>query len=139
MSVFELAEQAKLSNVGIVCTMSDVSCGLSTSKTEICEMTAIQAIKAEEARKGGPEERANKIQLLLEAIATDQRDFELAEADLASYEDDDELCEEEVKDFTELKKKSKQAKQVPFEPSKFNTNTDDVSSGSGKINTNSST
>jgi hypothetical protein len=83
-------------------------------------LTAIQVIKAEEARKGWPEERANKIQLLLEAIATDQRDFELAEAELAGYDDDDnELYEEEVKDVIELRKISKQARQVSFEPSEF--------------------
>lgn len=120
MKVFDLAKQAELSNVGIVCTMSDVSFRLSISKAGICELTAMQDVKAEESRKDWLGERANKIQLLLEAIAIDQRDFEFAEAELANYEDDDnELNEEEVKNVIEYRKNSKQAKQVSFEPHKF--------------------
>ncbi|KAH8648902.1 hypothetical protein BGZ60DRAFT_422535 [Tricladium varicosporioides] len=93
MNVFELAKQAGLSNIGIICTMSD-------------------AIKAEEARKGWSEEKANKIKLHLEAIETDRRDFEFAKAELAAYDDDfAELCEEEVKEYTEYVKMSKEAEK----------------------------
>jgi hypothetical protein len=49
----------------------------------------------------------------MDTIATDQRDVESIQEDLADYAADDEISEEEAKELFALNRRSEQAKQVP--------------------------
>jgi hypothetical protein len=119
-SVFGLANEAELSNVGIVCTNSDVSYDIPLSNTNIYELTAIQRIQAEEAKIDWPGVKANLIQRLQDAIATDGRDIEATETELEAYEGDyNELDEWEREEAHELRKRAKEVKQVPCNPFEF--------------------
>jgi hypothetical protein len=113
MSAFDRASHAKLSHVGIVCTNSDASYEISVPETEICKLTAIQSIEAQEAKNDWPD-KANTIERFLNDIATDKRDIETIEEELKVYEeDDDESDEKDPAEELELRRRSKSVKQVP--------------------------
>ncbi|KAF7549239.1 hypothetical protein G7Z17_g6514 [Cylindrodendrum hubeiense] len=87
-AVFELARQAKLSNVGIICTRSD-------------------DIQAEEAKKDWKGQKSRNIQRLIDAVAADMRDFDNIESELAEYVDEDDLSDNEIADQLGLLKRQK--------------------------------
>ncbi|TVY32961.1 hypothetical protein LSUB1_G006630 [Lachnellula subtilissima] len=93
VSIFDLARQARLSNVGIICTKSD-------------------DIQAEEAIRDWRGERARRIKHFMDTIATDQRDVESIQEDLADYAADDDISEGEAKEVFALNRRSERAKQT---------------------------
>ncbi|RDW75398.1 hypothetical protein BP6252_06540 [Coleophoma cylindrospora] len=94
-SVFELATQAMLSNVGIICTKSD-------------------DIQAEEAKKDWKGQKARTIERHIAAVVADQQDLERIEEELAEYADastDDDMLEEEKDCERELHRRSRDARK----------------------------
>nr|XP_036586662.1 Nuclear GTPase SLIP-GC 3 [Colletotrichum truncatum]KAF6797219.1 Nuclear GTPase SLIP-GC 3 [Colletotrichum truncatum] len=93
-SVFDLAKEAGLENVGIVCTKSDVSCPFQYLGVTLI-LKSIQDIRAAEAKKDWKGPRARKVQQLSDAVAATQRQLDDINLDLADFEDADDLSEEE--------------------------------------------
>jgi hypothetical protein len=58
-------------------------------------------------------ERARRIKHFMDTIATDRRDVESIQEDLADYAADNDTSEEEAKELFALNRRSEQAKQVP--------------------------
>ncbi|KAL6408246.1 hypothetical protein AUP68_08100 [Ilyonectria robusta] len=87
-SVFELARQANLSNVGVICTRSD-------------------DINANEAKKDWKGQKSKNIQRLIDAVAADKRDYDNIESELAEYAGDDDLSDEERDRELELHKQQR--------------------------------
>ncbi|KAK6073656.1 Nuclear GTPase SLIP-GC 3 [Seiridium cupressi] len=81
-SVIDLAQQAGLSNVGIICTMSDV-------------------IKVHEAITDWEGDHARHIQRLQDDVDASEEEFKEVEEELRRYDDDD-LTEEEAEWFRQL-------------------------------------
>lgn len=120
VSIFDLARQAELSHVGIICTKSDVSCDNHYTEATFLELIpCYQDIQAEEAIRDWRGERARRIQQFMDAIATNRRDMENIQADLADYAADGDLSEGEAKKLFALNRSSEQAKQVPRNPSEI--------------------
>lgn len=94
-SVFELARQARLSNVGIVCTRSD-------------------DIQADEARKDWTGPEADHVNRLMDAVATDRRDFARIEAELSELTELDDLSEGEKEEENDLNRQKRNAESVPI-------------------------
>ncbi|KAG9254532.1 uncharacterized protein F5Z01DRAFT_622392 [Emericellopsis atlantica] len=87
-NVFELARQARLSNVGVVCTRSE-------------------EIQAEESIVGLTGDRADRIRQMMAAIATDKRDARRVQDELDGFGNEDlsdlsDLSEDEREDLIEL-------------------------------------
>ncbi|EXK95623.1 hypothetical protein FOQG_04173 [Fusarium oxysporum f. sp. raphani 54005] len=87
--VFDLADRAHLSNVGIVCTRSD-------------------DIDPEESIRDWPGRRARHIEQLLEYIETTNKEIEELEADIEDYEGAD-LSEHERRELAECREDLRQA------------------------------
>ncbi|KAL0931975.1 Nuclear GTPase SLIP-GC 3 [Colletotrichum truncatum] len=98
-SVFDLAKEAGLENVGIVCTKSD-------------------DIRAAEAKKDWKGPRARKVQQLSDAVAATQRQLDDINLDLADFEDADDLSEEERNLIIDLGFRAKKTQQA-LEHNKF--------------------
>lgn len=94
MNVFELARQAMLSNVAIICTKSD-------------------DIRAEEAKNDWKGQRAKDIQHLIDVVTKSQEDFNEVETQLAEY-DDDVLSEggDDPKQVQDLYRRSRKAMKL---------------------------
>ncbi|KAH7129906.1 hypothetical protein B0J13DRAFT_627047 [Dactylonectria estremocensis] len=75
-AVFELARQAQLSNVGIICTRSD-------------------DIQADEAKKDWKGQKSKDIQKLMDAVFVDKRDVDDITSELADYESEEDPSEDE--------------------------------------------
>ncbi|KAG5821622.1 hypothetical protein H9Q71_000153 [Fusarium xylarioides] len=87
--VFDLAERARLSNVGIVCTRSD-------------------DIDPEESIRDWPGRRARHIEQLLEYIETATKEIEELQADIEDFGASD-LSEQERQEFAECLEEQRQA------------------------------
>ncbi|RKK60015.1 hypothetical protein BFJ67_g2349 [Fusarium oxysporum f. sp. cepae] len=87
--VFDLADRARLSNVGIVCTRSD-------------------DIDPEESIRDWPGRRARHIEQLLEYIETTNKEIEELKADIEDYEAAD-LSEHERRELAECREDLRQA------------------------------
>ncbi|RKK77915.1 hypothetical protein BFJ69_g5912 [Fusarium oxysporum] len=87
--VFDLADRARLSNVGIVCTRSD-------------------DIDPEESIRDWPGRRARHIEQLLEYIETTNKEIEELKADIEDYEGAD-LSEHERRELAECREDLRQA------------------------------
>ncbi|KAF5644498.1 hypothetical protein F52700_2498 [Fusarium sp. NRRL 52700] len=87
--VFDLADRARLSNVGIVCTRSD-------------------DIDPEESIRDWPGRRARHIEQLLEHIETAAKDIEALQAEIEDYGASD-LSEQERQEFAECLEEQRQA------------------------------
>ncbi|PMD51050.1 uncharacterized protein K444DRAFT_543887 [Hyaloscypha bicolor E] len=94
MNVFELARQAMLSNVAIICTKSD-------------------DIRAEEAKNDWKGQRAKDIQILIDVVTKCREDFNEVETQLAEY-DDDVLSEggDDPKRVQDLYRRSRKARKL---------------------------
>ncbi|KAM5378181.1 hypothetical protein ACJA88_005915 [Fusarium oxysporum] len=88
--VFDLADRARLSNVGIVCTRSD-------------------DIDPEESIRDWPGRRARHIEQLLEYIETTNKEIEELKADIEDYEAAD-LSEHERRELAECREDLRQAR-----------------------------
>jgi len=62
-------------------------------------------------------ENARRIQQLIHIVETDRLDVENIQADIDTYEDDNELSEQEMTELLAITRRSKQAKQVFYNPS----------------------
>ncbi|KAF4626102.1 hypothetical protein G7Y89_g12058 [Cudoniella acicularis] len=91
VSIFDLARQARMSNVGIICTKSD-------------------DIQAEEAKRDW-RDKARRIQQFMDVISKDQLEVEMIQADLDDFADDGYLSDGEVEELREFNRRSTQAKQ----------------------------
>ncbi|SPO03125.1 uncharacterized protein DNG_05807 [Cephalotrichum gorgonifer] len=104
LSVFELARQARLSNVGIICTKSD-------------------EIRAEEAVRDWEGETARKIQSMIDRVEVDRRDLERIRDELDDYGDDEDLLEEEEQHQLNLSRRArvteKRMKEHEFQLTKY--------------------
>ncbi|KAF6518691.1 hypothetical protein HZS61_017065 [Fusarium oxysporum f. sp. conglutinans] len=87
--VFDLADRARLSNVGIICTRSD-------------------DIDPEESIRDWPGRRARHIEQLLEYIETTNKEIEELKADIEDYEGAD-LSEHERRELAECREDLRQA------------------------------
>ncbi|KAH7161710.1 hypothetical protein EDB81DRAFT_683686 [Dactylonectria macrodidyma] len=91
-AVFELARQAQLSNVGIICTRSD-------------------DIQADEAKKDWKGEKSKTIQKLMDAVSADKRDIADIASELAEYEGDGNLSDDERDYELRLHQRERMAKK----------------------------
>jgi hypothetical protein len=76
------------------------------------ELSDIQDIQAEEAKRDWHGQEGTKIQRLIDGIATDTRDETEIQEDVNAYGDDDDLSEEEFEELHALTRRLKQVKQV---------------------------
>lgn len=114
-SVFELAQQAGLSKVGIVCTKSDVRSSWNLLILPDCYSSCLliatpQDIRAEEAMKDWRGRLANRVQQLSDAVSftrkmTEDINLQLAEIDECGTM---ELTDEDQRVFNELQKEQRQ-------------------------------
>lgn len=97
--------------------MHDVSSELSSQTGDKRHaLTYIQVIQPDEAKRDWGGERANKVERLQHAIATDQREVDNAQVDVNDLNaiDSDDMTPEDVDDLRKAIKRLEQAKQVLF-------------------------
>ena len=97
--MFELARRAALSNVGIICTQSDVS----VLNAMICStlLTPQKDIRPNEARHDWPSERT-RITTLEKAIADQRHAIAALDEDIRDFREEPPISTEDAREFLEI-------------------------------------
>jgi hypothetical protein len=115
-AVVELADKASLSDVGIVCTRSDVCLPLEYLPTleSLLSDLAAKEIRADEAEKDWKDRRAKMVSRGRAAIRTAVRDLERIEDEIKEYDDLDlgDLDDEEKEAYWRLQRRAGETRFV---------------------------
>lgn len=104
--MFELARRAALSNVGVICTQSDVSVLNAMSCSTL--LTPQKDIRPNEARQDWPSERT-RITILEKAIADQRQVIAALDEDIRGFIEEPPISTEDAQEFCEIQQQHDKA------------------------------
>lgn len=104
--MFELARRAALSNVGVICTQSDVS--ILYMMTPSALLTPRKDIRPNEAREDWPSERA-RITRLENDIANHKRDIASIDEEIREFTEEPIVSTDDARELLEIQQRLRRA------------------------------